>query len=159
MTSPYLTMFTFLTSPRVMVCLLSVLSLMLHLGWLAQPNEVVFDEVYNERYASGYLTGTYFFDHQPPLGRPMIAGAALLAGFQPTYDFRKIGAPYPDHQYFWLRLLPALFGSVLVPLVYLVALHLVRSRAAAAMAGLFVLLDNALLVQSKFILLDAFLLV
>ena len=67
--------------------------------------------------------------------------------------------PYPDEQYVWLRLMPALFGSLLVPLVYLLAHRGSRSQMAAGVAGVFVLFENALLVQSKFILLDSFLLV
>ena len=141
-----------------MACTLFVLSLALHLGWLAQPNEVVFDEVHYGKYVSGYLTGEYFFNNHPPLGKLMVAGVAWLAGVTPTFGFRRIGAPYPNHQFIWLRLLPALCGAVLVPLVYLVALRSARSRAAATIAGMFVLLDNALLVQSKFLLLDAFVL-
>jgi dolichyl-phosphate-mannose-protein mannosyltransferase len=49
-------------------------------------------------------------------------------------------------------------GSLLAPLIYLLTLRIARSGTAAALAGLFVLLDNALLVESKFILLDIFLL-
>jgi dolichyl-phosphate-mannose-protein mannosyltransferase len=147
------------TSPRVMACTLFGLSLALHLGWLAQPNEVVFDEVHYGKYVSGYLTGHYFFNNHPPLGKLMVAGVARLAGVTPAFGFRRIGAPYPHQRFLWLRLLPALCGAVLVPLVYLVALRSARSRAAATLAGMFVLLDNALLVQSKFLLLDTFLLV
>src|SRR5919108_5702671 len=151
-------MVALLTSPRVIVYILLTLSLALHLCWLAQPNEVVFDEVHNWKYVSGYLTGNYFFANHPPLGRLMIAGMARLTGFELTYSFRKIGQQYPNSQYIWLRLLPALLGSLLVPVVYLLALRLSHSSYTAAIAGLFVLLENALLVQSKFVLLDSFLL-
>jgi len=134
------------------------LSLELHLRWLGQPSEVVFDEVHFGKFITGYGTGEYFFDVHPPLGKLMIAGIAGLAGVSPSHAFYRGGAPYLNNSYLWLRLWPGLFGSLLVPLIYLLTLRISRSRVAAAFAGLFVLLDNALLVESKFILLDVFLL-
>jgi dolichyl-phosphate-mannose-protein mannosyltransferase len=151
-------LFKVLFSPQLFAFLLTALSLTLHLGWLAEPNELVYDEVHYAKYVSGYLSGEYFFDSHPPLGKLMIAGVARLAGVTPFHGVQRIGVPYPNKQYIWLRLLPALFGSLLAPLIYLVALRSTRSRGAAATAGVFVLLDNALLAQSKFILLDAFVL-
>jgi dolichyl-phosphate-mannose--protein O-mannosyl transferase len=151
--------FKCLMQPRGIAFLLLLLSLVLHLAWLSEPREVVFDEVHFGRFVSGYLTGQYFIDVHPPLAKLMITGVAVLVGVTPADSFKSIGAPYPDDDFMWLRLLPALFGSVLVPLVYLLALQIGSSRGAALLAGVFALFENALLVQTKFILLDAFLLV
>jgi dolichyl-phosphate-mannose--protein O-mannosyl transferase len=54
-------------------------------------------------------------------------------------------------------LLPAIFGTFTVPLVYLLLRQLGASRTTATFGACAVLLDNALLVESRFILLDGFL--
>ena len=135
-----------------------LLSLELHFLGIWHPQEAVFDEVHFGKFVSGYLTGEYFFDIHPPLGKIAIAGVAKIAGFTPGFDFLKIGEQYPNYQYIWLRLLPALFGSALAPLIYLLTLRLSHKTSAARMAALFIVFENALLVQSKFILIDSFLL-
>ena len=122
------------------------------------PQEAVFDEVHFGKFISGYFTGEYFFDIHPPLGKLAVAGVAKIAGFTPGFDFLKIGEEYPNHQYIWLRFLPAFFGSLLAPLIYLLTLRISRNKRAARMAGFFIMFENALLVQSKFILMDSFLL-
>ncbi|MDP3725638.1 MAG: phospholipid carrier-dependent glycosyltransferase [bacterium] len=134
------------------------LSAFLHFVAIDYPQEAVFDEVHFGKFVSGYLTGEYFFDIHPPMGKLAIAGIAKVGGFTPGFDFLKIGEQYPDSQYIWLRFLPALFGSLLAPLIYLLTLRLSRSIRAAQLAGLFIVFENALLVQSKFILIDSFLL-
>ncbi len=135
-----------------------LLSLFLHFVAIDYPKEAVFDEVHFGKFVSGYLTGQYFFDIHPPLGKLMIAGMGKVAGFTPGFDFGNIGEQYPNNQYIWLRFLPALFGSLLIPLIYLLTFRLSRSARAARLAALFMVLENALLVQSKFILIDSFLL-
>lgn len=135
-----------------------VLSLAVHFIGISRPNEVVFDEIHFGKFVQGYMKGEYYFDIHPPLGKLMFYGAARISGLSPDYAFANIGEPYPNNQYIWLRVLPALFGSLLPPLIYLLAWRLTRSGMASLLAGIFVALDNALLVQSKFILMDAFLL-
>ena len=135
-----------------------LLSLELHFLGIWHPQEAVFDEVHFGKFVSGYLTGQYFFDIHPPLGKLAIAGMARIAGFTPGFDFLNIGEQYPNYQYMWLRFLPALFGSLLAPLIYLLTLRISRATWAARMAALFIVFENALLVQSKFILIDSFLL-
>jgi len=135
-----------------------LLSLFLHFIAIDYPKEAVFDEVHFGKFVSGYLTGEYFFDIHPPLGKLMIAGMGKLAGFAPGFDFKTIGEQYPNNQYIWLRLLPALFGSLLIPLIFFLTFRLSRSIWAALLAAIFMVFENALLVQSKFILIDSFLL-
>ncbi len=136
-----------------------VVSLTLHFVGIWHPREAVFDEVHFGKFVSGYVTGEYFFDIHPPLGKLMIAGMGEIAGFKPGFDFGKIGEEYPNSQYIWLRFLPALFGSLLIPLIYLLTWRLSRSLWASQLAAIFVAFENAILVQSKFILMDSFLLV
>jgi dolichyl-phosphate-mannose-protein mannosyltransferase len=119
---------------------------------LFYPNAVVFDELYSERYAARYLTGSFYFDVHPPLGRLMIAGAAKVLGVATTTLTCEEPAVV-------LRVLPALFGTLLVPLVYVLLRQLRANRSVATLGAALVLLDNALLVQSRFVLTDIFLIV
>lgn len=118
-------------------------SLVFHFAFLGQPNEIVFDEIHFANYATYYLTGDYYFDIHPPLGKLMLAG--LLGAFG-------------DNSFFNIRFLPALFGSFFVLAVSWLAFILTRSKNTALIAGFLTLLDNALLVQSRLALLDIFLL-
>ncbi len=145
-------------SHRFFIIFILLLSLELHIVGIWHPQEAVFDEVHFGKFVSGYLTGQYFFDIHPPLGKLAIAGIAKIVGFTPGFDFLTIGEQYPNYQYIWLRFLPALFGSLLAPLIYLLTLRISHSIWASRMAGLFIVFENALLVQSKFILIDSFLL-
>ena len=182
--------------PRIVVPILLAASLSLHFIGIWHPKEAVFDEVHFGKFVSSYFTGEYYFDIHPPLGKLMVAGVAVVSGFEPKSGFLNIGEGYPDYHYVWLRSLPALFGSLLPALTYLLTLRIailmrhvpghaagqrkhqqqtsgkndaqplplsddadVFPKTAALIAGLFVLFDNALLVQSKFILIDSFLLV
>lgn len=105
---------------------------------IGSPEGLVFDEAYFVIDAQGYLAGEYVSDIHPPLGKLLYA----LVGWAGLH----------------LRLLPALLGALLVPLVYLFAKELGFSERVAFLSGFFVLLDNALLVQSRFVLLDIILL-
>lgn len=116
------------------------------------PPSVVFDEVYFRAFAGHYLDGHYFFDIHPPLVKLVFAGFAALLHITPD---QLIGT---DPGAIILRLLPALAGAALVPLVYVIVRQLGLGRRIATIGALFVLLDNALLVKSRFILMDSLLL-
>ncbi|TKA55636.1 hypothetical protein B0A53_02814 [Rhodotorula sp. CCFEE 5036] len=125
---------------------------------IARPSSVVFDEVHFGGFANKYIQSRFFMDVHPPLAKLLITLVAWLAGFKGgQFDFKDIGAEYgPAHvPYVAMRLLPATLGLALVPLAYLTlrALHL---RPATALLGaLFVLFENGLITQSRFILLDS----
>ncbi|TDG41810.1 hypothetical protein AWZ03_011767 [Drosophila navojoa] len=126
---------------------------------LATPAHVVFDELHFGKYISLYMRNIFFFDQHPPLGKQLIAGLVSFAGYDGNYTFSRIGAPYgPNVPIFWLRFLPALCGSLLAPAVYHLLLEARLRRWSAALGGLLVVLDNALLTQSRFILMESMLL-
>jgi len=147
-----------ISSHRFFLIFIFCVSIFLHFIAIDYPQEAVFDEVHFGKFVSGYLTHQYFFDIHPPFGKLAIAGMARVAGFKPGFDFLNIGEQYPNSQYIWLRFLPALFGSMLAPLIYLLTLRLSGSSRASRMAAFFIAFENALLAQSKFILIDSFLL-
>lgn len=59
---------------------------------------------------------------------------------------------------FWLRFIPALCGSLLSPCVYKLLLQMKLNRWTSALGGCLIILDNALLTQSRFILVESMLL-
>ncbi len=143
---------------HLLIIIIIVASLLTHFIFFGHPRETVFDEVHFGKFISGYFTHQYFFDIHPPLGKLLISGMGYITGFKPGFSFAEIGQKFPDQHYLWLRLLPTLAGILLPIIIYYLALELGMSGIAAFSAGMLVVLENALLVQSRFILLDAFLL-
>lgn len=134
------------------------LSLITHFAFFGYPAETVFDEVHFGKFVSGYFTGEYYFDIHPPLGKLIIAGMAKISGFQPGFSFQNIGQDFPDNSYKWFRFLPSLTGALLPLVVFLIALESGINQRFAFLAGLLIIFENSLLAQSRFILLDSFLL-
>jgi dolichyl-phosphate-mannose--protein O-mannosyl transferase len=143
---------------RWLALALLVLGIISHFTFFGYPNKTVFDEVHFGKFISGYFTHEYFFDIHPPLGKLMIAGMGYLGGFKPGFSFAEIDQKFPDSNYKWLRFLPTLAGSILPVIIFLLALELGVSKISSFGAGMFIILENEFLVQSRFILLDSFLL-
>ena len=143
---------------RKYLWILIFLSLFTRFFYFGSPNEVVFDEVHFGKFVSGYYTGEYFFDIHPPLGKLMIAGFAKFFDFKPEFSFNQIGDNFPDNKYMALRFLPSLAGAILPLVIFLLLLEFGLSPLAAFAGGIFVVFENAILVQSRFILMDSFLL-
>ncbi len=141
-----------------MALTLVVLGLVSRFAFFGHPQEVVFDETHFGKFMNGYVTGSYFFDIHPPLAKLMFAGVARVIGYKADYTFEKIGEKYTSSQYLWFRLLPSLAGAFFPLLIFFLALELGIRPRYAFFAGLLLVFDNALIVQSRFILLDAFLL-
>ncbi|MEK7616195.1 MAG: phospholipid carrier-dependent glycosyltransferase [Patescibacteria group bacterium] len=133
-------------------------SIAVHFAFFGHPRQTVFDEVHFGKFVSGYFTHEYFFDIHPPLGKLIISGAAKMAGFEPGFSFGQIGEQFPNATYKAMRLLPSIAGTLLPVVIFLLLLELKFSKGAAMTAGLLIAFDNALLVQSRFMLLDSFLL-
>lgn len=134
------------------------LSLVTHFIFFSHPAETVFDEVHFGKFVSGYFTGEYFFDIHPPLGKLLIAGVAKVIDFKPGFSFETIGQKFSDDSYKWLRFLPKLAGALLPVVIFLIAFELGIDQKFAFLAGLLTIFENSILVQSRFILLDSFLL-
>ncbi|KKT76377.1 MAG: hypothetical protein UW72_C0007G0024 [Parcubacteria group bacterium GW2011_GWF2_44_7] len=138
--------------------ILAVLALIIHFAFLSYPAQVVFDEVHFGKFVGAYFTHQYYFDIHPPLGKLMIAGWAKLNGLNPVFAFEKIGEAVPAQTLFTLRFLPALAGALFVLAFTWLAYLISRSKQTALIAGFLILCCNAILVQTKFILVDGFLL-
>jgi dolichyl-phosphate-mannose-protein mannosyltransferase len=143
---------------KLYIIVIIIASVVTHFLFFGHPKETVFDEVHFGKFISGYFTHQYFFDIHPPLGKLIISGMGYVTGFKPGFSFAEIGEKFSGNSFEWLRLLPIIAGTLLPLVIYLLALELGLSGIASFTAGLLLVFENATLVQSRFILLDAFLL-
>ncbi len=101
---------------------------------LAYPPEEIFDEVYHAKAALSYLRGEPPVEWvHPPTSKVLVSFAVRLLG----YD-----------AFAW-RLAPAIAGSLLAPVFFLLARRVLPSERAALIAGSLLLLDGVYLVQSR----------
>lgn len=119
--------------------------------------ESSFDEVHFGGFASNYLRREYFFDVHPPLGKLMIAGVGWLFGYDGGFTFGNIGLSYAASTapYIGLRLFMVLLSVASVSFCYATMIEMGFSVLASSVTGMLMVFDNALAVQSRFILLDS----
>lgn len=136
------------------------ISAVLLLPWLGYPRAIVFDETYMIPRAQRYMQGIFFQESHPPLGRLMIAlGQIIVHPHERPDDFalvEKVDKSWPqDQDMTGYRLMPALFGTMIPVLVFFILLRILAAEFISFVVSLFVLFDNALLVQSHFALSDS----
>ncbi|XP_053213817.1 protein O-mannosyltransferase 1-like [Panonychus citri] len=151
--------FSFTIEINVVAWLLFFVALGFRLYLIGYPPNIVFDELHYGKFVSLYMKGVFYFDSQPPLGKQLIAAIGYLAGFDGNNAFNEIGGKYNENVPLKvLRAVPAVFGSLLIPTIYHLISELGFSHQTAALASIFVILENALLTQSRFILMESILL-
>ena len=120
------------------------------------PRQCIFDEFHFGKFINGYLTGEYFFDIHPPLGKLLLALIAWLGGYKAEQGWEKIGESIaPDVNLFALRIGPAVQGAALAPLLFFAARALGLSRPAALVPAAGALFDLCALVEQRLVLTDA----
>eukprot|EP00795_Rhopilema_esculentum_P010235 gene10235-18921_t len=126
---------------------------------LMNPSSVVFDEVHFGRFTSYFMQNKFFFDVHPPLGKLLFALVGYLSGFDGKFMFEQIGQGFGEHagQIWYLRLLPAIFSTLLVPCMYEILLELGCTYWMATLGAVLVIFENMLVVQGRFILMDSML--
>jgi len=144
----------------VFLIILLILGVGLHVWKLGSPREVVFDEVHFGKFVTAYCcSGERVFDIHPPHGKLLIAGTAKLLGYSGGPTFEAIGEEFGEVSPIPLRMFSVLMGIALPLIFFGLLLQLGVSRLMAFLGGLLLVFDNALLVQTKFMLLDGLLLV
>ncbi|KAF9735476.1 hypothetical protein PMIN02_006053 [Paraphaeosphaeria minitans] len=140
-----------------MLGLLIVVATVVRLYRIYQPSSVVFDEVHFGGFASKYIKGKFFMDVHPPLAKLLITLAGWLAGFDGNFDFKDIGKDYvePGVPYVAMRLLPAICGILSIPTMFLTLKAAGCRTTTASLGAALVIFDNALVTQSRLILLDS----
>lgn len=124
---------------------------------IGYPDKVVFDEVHFGKFASYYLEGTYFFDLHPPFAKLLIAFGGWLVGYDGKFKFDTIGESYTSNNvpYVAYRALLAIQGTLTIPVMFLTMKTLNFSVLACVLSSCIVVFDNAHVIDSRLILLDA----
>jgi dolichyl-phosphate-mannose-protein mannosyltransferase len=121
--------------------LLSLAAAAFRLPGLAYPGEEYFDEVYHAKTALQYLRGEAPTEWvHPPTAKLLIAVPVWLFGYAP---------------WSW-RLAPALAGTLLAPVFFLLARRVLATERAALFAALLLLMDGVYLVQSRIAMTNVF---
>ncbi|MFN3926528.1 MAG: phospholipid carrier-dependent glycosyltransferase [Pseudanabaenaceae cyanobacterium] len=125
---------------KLVIALLVFLAFVPRFWQLEGVADIVFDEVYYPKFAQNYLQGISFFDAHPPLGKYLIALGIKLFGYQP-----------------WgYRFMPALAGSLVPIVVFLFVKQWTKREFIGWLAGIFTALDSLLLVESRYGLINIF---
>ncbi len=130
--------------------ILAAIAAVTRFATLGSPRAIVFDEVFFREWALSYKAGTFYFDIHPPLGKLLLGAWGALAGVDATAMSTDPAVA--------LRILPALAGTLLIIVVYILIRQLCGSRKVATFGAGLLLLDNALLVESRLTLIDSMLL-
>lgn len=136
-----------------------LLSLALRFWGLGRFNTLVFDEVYYAKFAQNYLSQTSFFDGHPPLGKYIIAIGMWLSDYFPFgQDTVNVltGVARSPWSYRWIN---ALFGAFIPLLVAGIAYQLSYRRSFAFLAGLFAACDGIFLVESRYALINQYIVI
>jgi dolichyl-phosphate-mannose-protein mannosyltransferase len=135
-------------------------SVLLRFWGLGRFNTLVFDEVYFAKFASGYLRGIPLFEGHPPLSTYLIAIGIWIATHTPIGegDLRNglTGLVLSPVSYRWFN---ALTGSLIPMVVAAIAYQLSDRRSFALIAGLFAALDGLFLVESRYALINVYLVI
>jgi dolichyl-phosphate-mannose-protein mannosyltransferase len=128
---------------------ITVLSAIAHFWRLFFPHAVVFDELHYKRFSGHYLDATHYFDGHPPLVKLLYGAVAKLAGVPAN----TMLGPQPVEV---LRVVPAFMGTFFAPLAYVILRQLGAARQVAMLGAVAVLCENALLVDTRFALIEPF---
>jgi len=123
------------------LCLLVLITLILHFTVIMQPSELIFDEQHYVTDARSILEGhgTLHSEH-PPLGKLFIVSGILLFG---------------DNPFGW-RFFSIIFGTICIVLFYLVCRKLDMPKEASLLATFLLALDNLSFVQASVAMLDVY---
>jgi len=119
---------------------------------------LVFDEVYFAKYGFSYLKQIPFFDVHPPFGKYFLALGIWINihffGSQSSFIAATDVAQLDAFAYRWFN---AFVGSLIPLLVGAVAYQLTKRTRYALLASLFVAADGLLLVESRYSLINVYL--
>ncbi len=159
----------FVRHPFLILSLILLLSAALHLVRIGTPSHPVFDEAYFATYAADNALHVPYFDIHPPLGRflysvPLffydkndLTEATYVVNEKTpdgtSFTTKGIDKPYERFPYVMERMVSALFGLLLIFSVFLFVREL-AGDSAALLTAFFVTLENALLLDTRLILMD-----
>ena len=103
--------------------------------------ECIFDEVHFGKFASYYILGQYYFDVHPPLAKMLFGLAGWFVGFDGHFQFDNIGDSYTTNHvpFVGMRALPAILGSLTIPVIYAIMKESGYSTVIAAFSASIIL--------------------
>lgn len=121
---------------------------------LRNPPNVVYEEAALGGFVNRYMFGNFFLDIEPPLPGILYYLLAYLEGYKDTSQFygrneSYIGTPF---QYYLLRSCVASFGCLSVILTFCTLKLSGVSRMSAVVGAAFVIFDNSLATEFRYIL-------
>ncbi|KAF9967783.1 hypothetical protein BGZ70_008261 [Mortierella alpina] len=139
----------------ILMTILVLMAVFVRIWKLAVPAAVVFDEQHFGGFVADYLKGEFFMDIHPPLGKMLFAAVAYMLGFNGNFEFVP-GKLYDKNvPYIGMRLFAVACGVGLIPISYLTIKKSGHSTQAAMICAVFLTFENAMITQSRFVLLDA----
>lgn len=144
---------------RLPLTFLTVLSFFTFVQGFSNPQALFWDENYHIASAQKYLSGVFFMEPHPPLGKLLIAAGELLLDRNP-HDDQFIDTDYatnppPGFDFTGYRLFPVLLAWLTAPVLYGIFFLLTRNAVWSMLLSLLYPLDNALLVHSRSAMLDS----
>ncbi|SMN19145.1 similar to Saccharomyces cerevisiae YJR143C PMT4 Protein O-mannosyltransferase, transfers mannose residues from dolichyl phosphate-D-mannose to protein serine/threonine residues [Maudiozyma saulgeensis] len=151
------------TTYNLYCLLVTLIALVVRLVKISFPDAVVFDEVHFGKFASYYLERRFFFDVHPPLAKLFFALIGYFARYDGYFKFDSVGQSYIEGgdivaPYVTYRVVNALLGTLIVPLIFNSLKELNCFAITCAFGSLLFALDNAQVCQTRFIFLDTLLL-
>ncbi|GJJ68377.1 dolichyl-phosphate-mannose-protein mannosyltransferase [Entomortierella parvispora] len=140
---------------RIILATLIVVAVFVRIWKLAIPAAVVFDEQHFGGFTSDYLKGEFFMDVHPPLGKMLFSLVAYLLGYDGKFSFALRKLYTKNVPYIGMRMFAVACGVGLTPISYLTIKRSGHSTQAALVCAILVTFENALITQSRLILLDA----
>ncbi|MDQ6692062.1 MAG: phospholipid carrier-dependent glycosyltransferase [Candidatus Dormibacteraeota bacterium] len=124
---------------------------------LSPPHGEVFDEIYFADFAHNDLKGIRYFDPEPPLAKLfMAAGEWSYGWWRLTFDGAHGNAADLGFTPFGWRWLGAVVGTLVVPLMYLLAHRLWPHRLFALAAATLTCFDGMFFIQSRIGMIDIY---
>ncbi|KAG9320703.1 hypothetical protein KVV02_008804 [Mortierella alpina] len=139
----------------ILLTILVLMAVFVRIWKLAVPAAVVFDEQHFGGFVADYLKGEFFMDIHPPLGKMLYAAVAYMLGFKGNFDFAPGKLYDKSVPYIGMRLFAVACGVGLIPISYLTIKRSGHSTQAAIICAVLLTFENAMITQSRFVLLDA----
>lgn len=104
-----------------------------------------FDEVHFGKFAAYYILREYYFDVHPPFAKLLFGLAGWFVGFDGHFQFENIGDSYTENHvpYIGMRALPAIMGSLTIPVIYAIMKQSGYSTVIAAFSASIVLFGES----------------
>ena len=144
----------------VLTVILGLVAMAARLWTIAYPSEVIFDEVHFGNFSKWYVLNEFHFDIHPPLAKMLMGYIAKASQYKGDIkSFSKLRTPYPINESYYIsqRQTPAIFSSMVAPLLFTAMRNLGISSYPSFGAGLMIALDSSMITESKFILSDGLL--